>query len=89
MRLWHRARKNFFFCAAQHMTRLPAPWTVFEMVGQERQLDIRFTYWVVINDGVEETIRAIKDYGPVLHGSRSDGEEVTFSPACVVRGIIG
>ena len=67
---------------------LPAPWTVFDFVGQDRQLDTRFKYWVVTNNGVEERIGAIMDYGPVLHGIRNDGQEVTFSSACVVRGIL-
>ena len=38
--------------------------------------------------GHEEMIIAIKDFGPVLHGRRDSGEEVTFSPAHVVRFLL-
>ena len=67
---------------------LPAPWIEFDRVRQEKQYDTRAKRWVVSLNGKEETIETIKDNGPVLHGRRSDGVEVCFSPACVIRHYI-
>lgn len=63
---------------------LPAPWVEFDRVRLEMQLTLDLTEWKVTKDGVVETIQKITDYGPVLHGVRSNGDEVTFSPACVL-----
>ena len=64
-------------------------WVEFDHVGQERQLPTfngRY-YWVVRSGGEEITIKAIADGGPLLHGTRPDGSEVCFSPACVLRTV--
>ena len=63
----------------------PARWIEFDYVRKDEQYDTRAKRWVVTSNGREETITAIKDYGPVLHGRRIDGTEVCFSPACVVE----
>ena len=63
----------------------PAPWIEFDHVGKDEQYTLLAKRWVVTSNGREETIIAIKDYGPVLHGIRTNGTEVCFSPACVVR----
>jgi len=64
---------------------LPAPWIEFDRVRKDEQYDTRAKRCVVSSNEQEQTITVIKDYGPVLHGRTSDGVEVCFSPAHVVR----